>query len=113
MFFTLEKLHLLYCILHHFRLHQIFVNLIMLNTVEPPNNGHIGSGTTVLCWEVVLISEVPIEMYFTPQMHDSMYCLPSDIILLHCNQSHMMLIKKLRCTEIVGDGCLFGGSQLQ
>ena len=56
------------------------------NTVESPNNGHIGSGTTVLCWEVVLISEVPIEMYFTPQMHDSMYCLPSDIILFHCNQ---------------------------
>ena len=82
-------------------------------TVEPPNNGHIGSGTTVLCWEVVLISEVPIEMYFTPQMHDSMYCLPLDIILFHCNQSHMVLNKKLRCTEIVGDGCLFGGSQLQ
>ena len=74
---------------------------------------HIGSGTTVLCWEVVLISEVPIEMYFTTQMHDSMYCLPSDIILFHCNQSHMMLNKKLRCTYIVGDGCLFGGSQLQ
>ena len=74
-----------------------------------------GSGTIVLCWEVVLISEVPIEMYFTPQIHDSeaMYCLPSDIILFHCNQSHMMLNKKLRCTEIVGDGCLFGGSQLQ
>ena len=52
-------------------------------------------------------------MYFTPQMHDSMHCLPSDIILFHYNQSHMMLNKKLRCTVIVGDGCLFGGSQLQ
>ena len=73
--------------------------------MEPPNNGHIGSGTTVLCWEVVLISEVPIKMYFIPQMYDSMYCLPSDI-LFHCNQSHMMLNKKLRCTKIVGDGKL-------
>ena len=88
--------------------------MLYQTTVEPPNNGHIGSRTTVLCWEVVLISEVPIEMYFTPQIRDSMYCLPSDIILFHCNQSHnMMLNKKLRCTEIVGDGCLFGGSQLQ
>ena len=50
-------------------------------TVKSPNNGHTGSGTTVLCWEVVLISEVAIEMYFTPLIDDSMYCLPSDIII--------------------------------
>ena len=34
------------------------------NIVEPPNNGHIGSGTFVHCSEVVLISEGAIELYF-------------------------------------------------
>ena len=28
------------------------------HTVEPPNNGHIGDGSLVLCREVVPISEV-------------------------------------------------------
>ena len=32
--------------------------LILLYTVEPPNNGHTRSESFVLCREVVLISEV-------------------------------------------------------
>ena len=31
---------------------------VVQDTVEPPNNGHIGGGSLVHCREVVLISEV-------------------------------------------------------
>ena len=36
----------------------------LCSTVEPPNKGHIGSGTFVHCSEVVLILEGAIELYF-------------------------------------------------
>ena len=40
--------------------------MVYIYTMEPPNKGHIGSGTFVLYLEVVPISEVTIKLSSIP-----------------------------------------------